>query len=87
MDRNAKKLGLLGTFGIVGEALIIIHSKAKLLGKITLVFILPLAFVDLVVAIIVQSLFAKIICNKTTEEQKMPILHLTELLVLTYVYP
>ncbi|GLJ55755.1 hypothetical protein SUGI_1197350 [Cryptomeria japonica] len=86
MDRNAKSIGLLGTFGIVGEAFKIIHFKAKLLGNITLVFILPLVLVNLVFGIIVQTHVAEIIFSKTTGELKLLILQLTELLVLNAVY-
>ncbi|GLJ55751.1 hypothetical protein SUGI_1197300 [Cryptomeria japonica] len=87
MDRNAKRFQLLGAFGIVAEAFKIIHSQPKLLGNITLAFILPLALINLVHGMTAQYLAAEIIGQVQYSNLDSAIMKLIELLVLQAVYP
>ncbi|GLJ55730.1 hypothetical protein SUGI_1197030 [Cryptomeria japonica] len=87
MDRKEKRLQLLGALGIVKEAFRIMRSQAKLLGTITLVLILPFYLITVRHSLMTPFLLAMMIIPKQiTEDRSLPILQLTELLLLEIFY-
>jgi len=64
MDREPEDLQFLGVAGIVGEALKILRSCAKLLGALTLTLILPLCFAILGHHLVFKYLLYKIRWNE-----------------------
>ncbi|GLJ55739.1 hypothetical protein SUGI_1197130 [Cryptomeria japonica] len=87
MNRKAKTLQFLGALGIVEEAFKIIHSQTRLLVTITLMLILPFHLVTMAHSLMTPFLLAnRIIYKQITKERRLPIMQLTELLVLEVIY-
>ncbi|OWM67456.1 uncharacterized protein LOC116204133 [Punica granatum] len=64
MDREHEEMQFLGLFGIFNESFKLIHSWRKIFTQISLILIIPLAFVFLLHMDVSDVLFSKIITNE-----------------------